>query len=275
MFSVCARRREPPGPVVLAFVGRLVPGPSRVRPAPARGLHPVGGEGKANLSRLRDHRQPQRVRHALLVRLAVGRERRTSSRAETRTEAPAAPRRRTGPARRPRSRTCAPGRARRPRRRRARGSFSWPSTFRPAFPRRPRSARSGTGGRAPRRRSRRAARRVLITTASPSVSRRGGEEGDALAGDRVVDCVAGADHFLPPSGVVVDNPHSGARGLENRRLCRRFGLGRRTVFRAGASSSGRTSCRPAGRGPDSYASTTAWTRSRRLELHQDVRRRGS
>ena len=39
-----------------------------------------------------------------------------------------------------------------------------------ACPRRRRSARSATGGRAPRRRSRRAGRRVSITTASPSVS---------------------------------------------------------------------------------------------------------
>src|SRR5581483_2941454 len=55
---------------------------------------------------------------------------------------------------------------------------------------------------------------------------RGGEEGDALAGDRVLDGVASADHFLPLSG----------SWLTTRMLLRR---GSKIVGRAGDSRSER------------------------------------
>src|SRR6266508_3143866 len=75
---------------------------------------------------------------------------------------------------------------------------------------------------------------------------RGGEEGDALAGDRAVDGVACADHSVPPSVPSLtprmlrpEAPKIVGRAVD-------FASAARAILRRRASSAGRTTYRPAG-----------------------------
>src|SRR5437763_4749786 len=92
---------------------------------------------------------------------------------------------------------------------------------------------------------------------------RGGEERDALAGDRVVDGVACADHLWPPSGAVADTHMLGSGGPKIVGRKRDSGSSLRLILCEARLARAEDYSSPGWMRPDSYASPTASPRSRR------------